>query len=149
MKIDLKRYSDNGESTLGLLFVNNKFFCYTIEDTYRKVKVKHETRIPEGEYKVTLRNAGGMTGRYAKKFPGIHKGMLWIREIPNFEYVYFHMGNDKDDSSGCILTADMVNNNTVKDGFAGESRLAYTRFYKEVVKALDAGEEVVVSIESM
>lgn len=149
MRISVKRYSDNGESTLGLLYVNNKFFCYTIEDTYRDVKVKHQTRIPEGEYKMTLRDVGGMTGRYKEKFPAIHKGMLWIRNVPNFEYVYFHMGNDKDDSSGCILTADTVNNNTITDGFAGSSRPAYVRFYKEVVKALDLGEEVNVHIEDV
>ena len=65
MEIEVLRYSDNGESTLGLLKVNGKFFCYTLEDQYQEVKVKHQTRIPEGTYNITLRDAGGMTKSYA------------------------------------------------------------------------------------
>jgi len=103
MRLKLQRYSDNGESTLGLFYIDNQFKCYTLEDGFRKEKVPGETRIPSGVYEVTLRTEGGMHERYLKKFPGFHKGMIWLRNVSNFEYVLIHIGNSSDDTNGCIL----------------------------------------------
>lgn len=149
MRLELLRYSDNEESTTGLLKVNGKFFCYTIEDEYRDVKVKGETRIPEGTYKIDLRNEGGLTQKYAQKFPGIHKGMLWLRNVPNFQYIYIHVGNTDDNTDGCILVGDSVNNNTIADGFIGSSRPAYTRLYKAIISAMETGEDVEITIKDI
>lgn len=149
MRLELLRYSDNGESTTGLLKVNGKFFCYTLEDEYRDVKVMHETRIPEGTYKIELRNEGGLTQKYAKRYPGIHKGMLWLRNVPNFKYVYIHAGNTDDHTSGCLLVGDNANNNTITDGFIGSSRPAYTRLYKEIISAMDRGEDIEITIKNI
>jgi len=149
MKLEVLRYSDNGESTLGLLKVNGKFFCYTLEDEYREVKVKHKTRIPNGTYKITLRNEGGMTRRYAAKYPGIHRGMLWVRDVPNFKYIYLHAGNTDDHTSGCLLLGNTANNNQESNGFIGESRKAYVKLYKAVVAAMDAGEEIEIEYKTI
>lgn len=149
MKLEVLRYNDNGESTLGLLKVNGNFFCYTLEDEHRDEKVMHETRIPNGTYNITLRNEGGMTGRYAKKYPGIHKGMLWVRNVPNFKFIYIHAGNNDDHTSGCLLIGNTANNNRVADGFIGESRKAYVELYKMVVEALDRGEEVSIEYKTI
>lgn len=146
MNLKLQRYSDNGESTLGLLFVNNNFFGHTLEDTHRDAKVAGQTRIPAGYYRMELRDEGGMTKRYAKRFPKMHKGMLWLRKVHNFKYVYIHTGNNKDHSEGCILVADSANNNTVEDGFIGKSTPAYKRLYSMVSKALLAGETVFIRV---
>ena len=60
MKLEVLRISSQNDSTSGILFDvtdgKRKFLCYTLEDEYRRVKVKHETRIPEGTYKLTLRS---------------------------------------------------------------------------------------------
>ena len=61
MKLEVLRVSSQKDSTNGLLFdvtTDRKFLCYTLEDEYRDDKVMHETRIPEGTYKVTLRKVG-------------------------------------------------------------------------------------------
>lgn len=149
MKLEVLRYSDNGESTLGILKVNGKFFCYTLEDEYRDVKVKHETRIPEGKYDITLRNEGGLTRKYAARYPGIHKGMIWVRNVPNFQYIYIHAGNTDDHTSGCLLVGNNINNNTLKDGFVGDSRSAYVKLYKEIVSAIEAGEDVIIEYKTI
>ena len=52
MNLKLVRYSDNKESTLGILFLDDEFLCYTLEDTHRKEKIAGQTRIPEGKYKI-------------------------------------------------------------------------------------------------
>jgi len=149
MKLEVLRFSDNGESTLGILKVNGKFFCYTLEDEYRDVKVMHETRIPNGEYRITLRNEGGMTQRYKQMYPGIHKGMIWVRDVPNFKFIYIHAGNTDDHTSGCLLVGNTANNNSLKDGFVGDSRTAYVKLYKEIVAAIDRGEEVKIEYKNI
>lgn len=150
MKINLKRYSDNGESTLGLLFIDCKFQCYTIEDEARTQKVYGETRIPEGVYKLGLRKEGGFHNRYRSKFSsGFHKGMLQILDVPNFEYILIHIGNDDDDTAGCVLVGDSANNNTIQDGFISSSTHAYKRVYPKIVEAIENGEDVEIIIETL
>lgn len=59
MKLEVLRFSSQQDSTNGLLFqvIDGKrdFLCYTLEDERREEKVKHETRIPAGTYKIKLR----------------------------------------------------------------------------------------------
>ena len=69
MEILLLRYSDDGDSTMGLLFIDGKFECHTLEDEHRDVKKPGETRIPEGKYKVNFRNERTpLTKKYAAKY---------------------------------------------------------------------------------
>jgi hypothetical protein len=145
MKIEVKRYSSSEESTLGLLFIDGIFQCYTIEDQYQEVKVKSETRIPEGSYKIVLRQEGGMTEKYAKRFPEIHKGMLWVTNVPGFEYILIHMGNSEKDSAGCLLVVDSIVNNKLNEGGGALSQSAYLRVYKKALVALEAREPVTIS----
>ena len=66
MKLQVVRTQFGSNATNGLLFIDGVFECYTLEDEQRDVKVMHETCIPEGTYKIKLRNAGGFNTRYAK-----------------------------------------------------------------------------------
>lgn len=148
MKITLKRIHSNKESTLGLLYINGVFACFTLEDQKQKTKVMHETAIPAGTYDVTLRNSGTFHVNYSKKFPDIHKGTLWIRNIPGFEYVLIHIGNTDNDTSGCILVGDTATQNVTNRGFIGDSTKAYKRIYPQIATALSNGEKVSITIEA-
>ena len=44
MKIELKRFSSQSDTTLGLLFVDGEFECFTLEDEYREEKIKDTWR---------------------------------------------------------------------------------------------------------
>lgn len=145
MNLTLIRYNDNRESTLGLLFMGGKFVCYTLEDEGRTKKVYGETRIPQGIYKLKLRIWGSFHERYKQKFAG-HVGMIQIEKVKGFTDVLFHIGNDDDDTAGCILVGDSVNNNVVKDGFIGNSTNAYKRFYEPVALELDKRGDVALFI---
>jgi len=146
MILNLYRFSTTGESTIGLLFVDEKFECYSLEDTRQEKKAYGKTRIPEGRYKINLRAEGGMHQRYSKRYGSRHHGMLWLRSVPGFEYIYIHPGNTDDDTQGCILVGDRINNNTVIDGFLGASRPAYERVYKKVAPAIQEGMLVEISV---
>ena len=68
MKLNVVRTQFGEEATNGLLFIDGVFECYTLEDQYQKVKVMHETCIPEGTYQIKLRNEGGFSSRYLQKY---------------------------------------------------------------------------------
>lgn len=148
MKLEVLRYSSGKESTLGLLFINGEFECYTLEDEYRSQKVYSETRIPDGEYKIGLKEQGVFHDKYIKKFPLSHRGMLHILDVPNFSDVLIHIGNNDDDTAGCLLLGDGANNNKVGSGFISNSTVAYKRVYAKVITPLLNGEDVTISYAS-
>ena len=149
MKLEVQRFSSESNSTLGILLDvtdKPKFLCYTLEDEFREIKVNGETRIPAGTYNITLRTEGGFNQRYTEKFGSdFNKGMLWVRDVPGFEYILIHIGNDDDDSEGCLLVGDSQNQNITKKGFIGSSTDAYKRIYPPIADALERGENVTIT----
>lgn len=144
MKLEVIRYHTSDDYTLGMLLdvtEGRKFLCYTLEDEYREEKVMHETRIPAGTYKITLRTVGGFHSRYEKKYGSMHKGMLWVRDVPGFEYILIHTGNTDEHTSGCLL----VGNSSDYKGFIGSSVDAYKRVYPGIAAALESGEDVEIT----
>lgn len=147
MKLKLIRISSQKDSTNGILLIDDKFVCYTLEDEERANKIYAETAIPRGTYKIKFRTEGGFHNKYKSKFSDIHKGMLELQDVPNFQYILIHVGNTDEDTAGCILVGDTQENNyTKKDGFVGSSTLAYRRIYPVIAKAVESGEEVSIEI---
>ena len=149
MKLKVLRFSSQEDSTSGLLFLERngklEFLCYTLEDEYRDTKKYAETRIPAGKYNITLREEGGYHAKYSKRFYDIHKGMLWVRHVPNFEYILIHCGNTDEQTAGCLLLGDSQQNNIItKDGFIGSSTQAYKRVYPIIAEELDRGNSVTI-----
>ena len=142
MQLEVLRFSSEADSTNGLLFDitdgQRKFLSYTLEDEYRKEKIMSETRVPAGTYNVTLRTEGGFYQDYTERFGSdFNKGMLWVRDVPGFEYILIHIGNTDDDTSGCLLVGDTQNNNQItKDGFIGSSTNNYKRIYPPIAEVL-------------
>lgn len=149
MEYVLQRFSSAKESTLGTIHLVRgaalTFRCFSLEDQYNSPKIPKETRIPPGKYEINLRNEGGMTARYAERFD-FHKGMLWLQNVPGFEFVYIHIGNDDDDTEGCILVGDGAQSNILDDGMVTSSVNAYKRLYREITQALQ-DEQVFITIQ--
>jgi hypothetical protein len=141
LRLELYRFSGEQESTLGLLFdatnVNRRFLCFTLEDENRTEKVYAETRIPAGAYNLKLRTEGGLTQKYADRFPDMHKGMIWLQDVFDFEWVYIHVGNTDDDTAGCILVGDTCESNVVGEGRVLGSTQAYRRIYPAIADAIE------------
>lgn len=128
----LQRYSDSNQSTLGLLFVNKKFFCYTLEDMYNNVKIPGKTRIPAGRYKLGIRKADTpLTLKYRERYPWF-KNHIEVLNVPGFTGIYIHIGNTDRDTDGCILVGDSVNNNTITTGLLSNSTQAFKRLYEHI-----------------
>ncbi len=139
------RYLDDGDTTLGMLFLNNKFFSYTLEDTHHDEKISGGTRIPEGNYPIELnRNLTDLTKRYRKRFPWFEYH-IELKEIPNYSLVYIHIGNTHVDTRGCILVADGVNAANT-DKMVTHSQRAFERLYKTLNPKLAAGQKMTLQI---
>lgn len=118
MKLTLKRTAKKPTYTIGKLYIDDVYFCDTIEDTDRglyqgqdlalikKIKINSKTAIPIGTYKITL---NVVSPKYSKKkiYQDICKGRVpRLLNVPGYEGVLIHIGNTADDSSGCILVGE-------------------------------------------
>ena len=132
-EITLRRIKNNRKSTLGRMNVFGTR-VWTLEDPYQAVKEQGNTRIPTGRYELKLRNEGSMTQRYAARFPDMHKGMIWLQNVPDFTYVYIHIGNTHHDTEGCILVGTGHSETMIH-----ESKRAYELIYPKIVEAIHQG----------
>lgn len=140
MIVSVQRQIVSPNSTIGHLVVRNKE-CFTLEDPIRKIKVHGATAIPAGQYVLKLRREGSMDLRYAARFGNWHRGMLWLQDVPHFEYVYLHIGNSPDDTEGCILVGSSVGRD-----FISGSEIAYREIYPIIADAIEAGDEVLIDV---
>lgn len=131
MHIRVDRDFSNKEATLSKIYLDDVFYCYGLEDQYQEIKIQDETRIPAGTYNIKLRNAGSMTKKYSARY-SFHRGMLHIQDVPGFEYIYIHTGNNDNQSSGCLLVGLKRNEGTY---VITSSRDGYKKLYVAVVDA--------------
>ena len=110
MKLKLVRDVFTDLSTTGTLTINDEYFCFTLEDTDRKLedggeKVYGKTCIPRGTYEVII----DFSPKYNREMPH-------ILDVPGFEGIRIHAGNSDVDSLGCILVGS-----TRQKDFVGNS----------------------------
>jgi hypothetical protein len=150
-RYEVLRFSSGDESTLGLLFElrdgRRHFLAFTLEDEGRTEKVRGETRIPAGTYDLQLRTEGGFHTRYTQKFPDIHEGMIHVQDVPGFKWILWHLGNDDDDTMGCLLVADRSYQNITDEGRIPSSKTAYRRIYPGIRDNIKKGRTVVTYLD--
>ncbi len=141
MKIEVKRIKQGKNSTLSEIYIDGEFLGYGLEDSIREVKIKGSTAIPAGSYKLGLNTYGAMNARYKRRFPEMHRGMIEVKDIPNFKYVYIHIGNYFSDTEGCLLVGEYFK---LYDGDYAvyDSTKAYARLYELLVEAVAKGEAI-------
>lgn len=153
MKLKIDRRWKKATYTVGILYVDGVRFCETLEDKDRglfqtdylaqikSVKVYGETAIPVGSYRVTL---SVISPKYA--------GVQWYKDlcggkmprllnVPGFEGILIHPGNNALQSYGCVL----VGRNT-KVGELTESKATFKKLYAKMRAAWDRGETITIDI---
>lgn len=135
MELKLIRETFTDKSTIGSLFVNGIFFCYTLEDKDRKlesggVKEYAKTAIPRGKYKVI----NSFSNRFKKYMPE-------LVNVPQFAGIRIHSGNTADHSEGCILVGS-----TKAVDFIGNSKLTFDKLMK-AIQRVEKIERINITIE--
>src|SRR4051794_9959221 len=111
MKLKLIRDPFTQNSTVGKLYADGKYLCYSLEDLRRPdgEKVHGATCIPSGVYQVQITQSA----RFGRRLP-------LLLNVPNFAGIRIHPGNAPNDTEGCILVGQ-----TKAIDFIGQSRAAF------------------------
>lgn len=146
METKIIRVAQGKESTLSQLYINGIFQCYLLEDKIREVKIACQTAIPKGVFSLKLNTYGAKNVDYQKTFGKIHQGMIEITGLPNFSFVYIHIGNTIKETAGCPLCGfgfQLVDGNYQ----VSQSVAAYKMIYPKLV-ALAKVETNTITIEN-
>ncbi len=122
MTLRLLREPSALDATLGLLLIDGRWFCWTLEDVVREVagqpvaawKVPGQTAIPVGVYRVQVT----MSARFKRPLP-------LVLDVPGFSGIRFHRGNTAKDTEGCIIVGA-----TRGPAFVGQSTTMEDRLVK-------------------
>ena len=134
MKLTLKRIALRPTYTIGKLYIDDVYFCDTIEDTVRDLnkngkfdnrekKVHSKTAIPYGTYEIKW--------TYSPRFK---KYTPQLMNVPSFEGIRIHAGNTSADTEGCLI---LGKNKQV--GKVLNSRATINKFYPIIKNACSNG----------
>lgn len=134
MKLALKRIALRPTYTIGKLYIDDAYFCDTLEDTVRDTnksgkfdngeqKIKGKTAIPYGTYEIKW--------TYSPRFK---KYTPQLMNVPSFEGIRVHAGNTSADTEGCLILGE---NKQV--GKVLNSRATINKFYPIIKEACSNG----------
>ena len=134
MKIKLKRIALKKDYTIGKLYIDDVYFCDTLEDAVRDLnkngkfdngekKIYSQTAIPYGTYEVKW--------TYSPRFK---KHTPQLINVPQFEGIRIHAGSYSKDTEGCILLGE-----NKKVGMVLNSRVTINKFYPIIKDACSKG----------
>ena len=129
--IKVARFLHHPDCEIARVYINNDFFCFSIEDATRTTKIHGETCIPLGKYPLGVRNS--------PKFSAMYKhDMVWVKDVPGFQFILIHWGNTISDTEGCLILGDKIGVVKAKDAVLN-SRTTYIKFYNKVINQIKAG----------
>ena len=117
-----------GGATLGSLYINGVWQCWSLEDALREIsgqpvtawKVPKETAIPSGRYRVIITPSV----RFQRPLP-------LLLDVPGFTGVRIHPGNSIADTEGCLLVGK-----DRQDGRVLGSRVAFEALFARLSAAV-------------
>lgn len=141
MELKLHRKYIKPNYVIGNLYVDNQFFCNTLEDQNRDLnkngkfdglerKIPNETCIPFGKYEVVV----NMSPKFGRELP-------LLLNVPEFEGIRIHRGNTTKDTAGCILVGENKEVGKVINSTKYEIELT-----KLIKKATTSGSRCFISI---
>lgn len=143
MEIIIKRIARKERYTIGNMYVDDTYFCDTLEDADRELtdtmeideilknKLKGITAIPTGKYDVIL--------TFSPRFKRILPLLL---NVKGFEGIRIHPGNTAEDTEGCLL----VGENKAK-GQVLNSRATFEKLMSVLLGCEKKKEKVTITIE--
>lgn len=134
MKLTLKRIALRPTYTIGKLYIDDAYFCDTLEDTVRDTnksgkfdngeqKIKGKTAIPYGTYEIKW--------TYSPRFK---KYTPQLMNVPSFEGIRVHAGNTSADTEGCLILGE-----NKQIGKVLNSRATINKFYPIIKEACSNG----------
>jgi hypothetical protein len=132
VKLRLERQYCGATETIGQLYIDDEFECWTLEDVQREsgVKVPGDTCIPPGNYQIAITESA----RFGRELP-------LLMDVPMFSGIRIHPGNTAADTEGCILVGSTRNEHSI-----GESRKAFDKLFIKLMRACAAGDPIEIEV---
>ena len=143
MEIEVKRIARKERYTIGNMYVDDTYFCDTLEDADRGLadtmeideilenKLKGITAIPTGKYDVIL----SFSPRFKRVLP-------LLLNVKGFEGIRIHSGNTAEDTEGCLLVGE-----NKEKGKVLNSRATFERLMAILLECEKRKEKVTITIE--
>jgi len=150
--------------TISNLLINNELDGYIVEDEIREKKIDGETAIDYGTYNLGTRYSPKFSkyflysesknilidARHKSKHPELtdlkEHELIWILNVPKFEYILMHWGNTDKNSRGCLLVGQAIGIIKGRQGVVS-SRAYYKKFYPKVFPLIKAGRQKISIIK--
>lgn len=143
MEIRVKRIARKERYTIGNMYVNDTYFCDTLEDADRELtdtmeideilanKLKGITAIPTGKYDVILT----FSPRFKRVLP-------LLLNVKGFEGIRIHPGNSAEDTEGCLLVGE-----NKEKGKVLNSRTTFEKLMSVLLGCEKKKEKITITIE--
>jgi hypothetical protein len=157
--INVQRYIFTPDWTLSRYYINDTLSGFGVEDECRLQKVDGETAVPYGRYELGFRQSPKFSGTFyyhdtlnklitvaeyntlADKAGWHTHDLIWILNIPNFQYVLLHWGNTDLDTDGCYIVGNKIGIVKGREGVL-ESRPNYQKLYPKVYPLIRNGRSI-------
>ena len=143
MEIRINRIARKERYTIGNMYVDDTYFCDTLEDADRGLsdtmeideilenKLKGITAIPTGKYDVIL----SFSPRFKRVLP-------LLLNVKGFEGVRVHPGNNAEDTEGCLLVGE-----NKEKGKVLNSRATFEKLMSILLSCEKRKEQMTIKIE--
>lgn len=129
--LEMKLLDETINSTYSKLVHGDEFFGFILEDGHRDVKEYGKTRIPAGTYRLIQRRQGGFYTRYKQRYG--HHFVVELDNVPGFSDILIHIGNNPNDTKGCLCINSKVTFDKHNRIYTGEgSEQQYLEFMEHV-----------------
>ena len=129
MELRLTRTFSDQYCTIGKMYCNGTFECFTLEDS-PTLRPDNKGTIPVGKYSVII----DFSDRFQKYMPH-------VLDVPGFTGIRIHKGNTDKDTEGCIL----VGIEEGKDCLEG-SKIAFDHLYIRLKNAESHNDPISLTI---
>ena len=141
----LQREPSDGGATLGALYINDVWQCWTLEDVIREPaggtyvdpvawvaswKVAGKTAIPAGRYGIVLTQSA----RFGIILPE-------LLSVPGYTGIRVHAGNKAENTEGCVLVGSGRQAAAI-----GQSQLALDALMQRLTRDQKAGERLAIDV---
>lgn len=156
MKISVDRKWKKTDYTIGRLYIDDEFFCNTLEDTDRGLhqnldlniiksrKIPGKTAIPTGTYEITLNVKSPKFSKY-EFYMDICEGYLpRLLKVPGFEGILLHVADGPKGANlieGCLG----IGYNKIKGGLLNGKEV-FEELYKKLKNAWENNEQIIIEI---
>lgn len=156
MELKVHRMEKTLKSSIGRFVVGGTQIGWSLEDRdrglkesmsleeIRQIKVKGETAIPKGRYKVILAKSEKFKNKpWAKTYDGM---LPLLVDVPGYSGVMIHTGNTPEDTLGCVIVAKEIDKKT-PDRVLRSTDCFNELMSQHLVPAWKRGEPIWITVE--